>query len=322
MFIYDENDFNIDLFLEDIKKVDLSILEHRINDILTYQNWHDKSMTKGTNYFTNYIELKYYRLKDIEEVSYDSIFSHFKEMYEWFLDDEEYENLVNKLINVFLGYDSYHEVENYKDYIYKNSEINIPKCIIQKPTKKIVRKKELKKEVSPKKVSPKSEISLSKCEVLLSNKEPSPITNSKNIQINPEDQKIINLKNMLLEMIDKNSEIECIHIIQNIFKLKNKNQHELKPIVDKYIKKHDDIKFIKNHLINDIKIEITKYLKFFYKNNTSHAENISDENLIITYMENISKKCTKCNQLKLKYNFDTDKFKRDGYKSICITCNN
>ena len=308
MFIYNENEFDINSFLGDIKKVDICILENRINDILTYQNWHDKAMSRGTNYYTNYAELKYYKLRDIEEVCYESIFNHFKEIYEWFLDDENYEILVNKLINVFLGYDLYHEVEDYKDYIFKNSGINIPKSVIEKPLKKVIKKRELKKEeVSPIKKSPKKELS--------------PIIHTHPIELKLDNDNITNLKSKLLEMIDKNSEIECINIIHDIFKLKNQNQHKLKPIIDQYIKKDDDINYIKKHLINDIKLEITKYLKYFYKNNSSDNEIISDENLITKYIENISKKCTKCDQLKFKYNFDTDKFKRDGYKSICITCN-
>ena len=139
---------------------------------------------------------------------------------------------------------------------------------------------------------------------------------------NKNDSSIANLKNMLFEMIDKNSEIECINIIHDIFNLKNQGQNEYKSIIDKYINKCEDIIFIKKHLINDIKTEITKYLKYFYKNNLYKNENILDENIIIKYLENISKKCNKCNQLKLKYNFDIDKFKRDGYKSTCNICNN
>jgi len=107
MFVFDENNFKIDDFIQNnLKNIEFDILYSRINDIITFQNWTDRSLSFGTDYFNDFENLKYYKLDDTcEEITYDTIFNAFKEIYDWFLDDENYLKSVNKLINVILGND-------------------------------------------------------------------------------------------------------------------------------------------------------------------------------------------------------------------------
>jgi hypothetical protein len=329
MFKYDEDEFNMDVFLENMKKIEINILNERINDILTYQNWHDKALSRGTNYYTNYDELKYYKLEDYEEISYDSIFSHFKEIYEWFLDDEEYEKLVPKLLNVFLGNDTYEQVVNFKKIKYgkKNIHSTTKKVENQSIKKKVDAIQEQKvKEDSNQKTIPKTQTrpnlsskNITKNSIVIDD------TNINNLEID-------NLKSLLLKNIDENKNYESIEILKKIFEIKNNkkiNNNEdnikldIKNYVDKYIKNENDYNYIKTNLFLDIKNELIKYLKSSFKNNNIDNDNNykSNEDIIKTYIENLSKNCSKCNLLKFKYNFDTDKFKRDGYKNFCKSCN-
>lgn len=296
MYVYDENKFNIFDFLTTLKKIELSILNDRINDIISYQNWHDKALSKGTNYYTNYEELKYYKLQDHEDITYESIFNRFIEIYEWFLDDEDYENLVSKLLNVILGYDTYKEVVNYKEYLDKKILITVNN---QKLVKKEDKKLYINKPISKKEI--------------------------KKIEISPTNvnHTVEDLKNDLLKSIDQCDFDKSNDILKKIFYIKSDQNINVNN--EFTIKSQDDNNFLKNQLISDIKVEITKILKSSYKNNSKNIINNNPVNLckndfFTKYIENLSKKCIKCNQLKLKCNFEQDNFKRDGYNNFCKNC--
>jgi len=304
MYKYDETSFNLDIFLDDVKKkYSVEILHERLNDIITYQNWYDKSMSLGTNYFTNYEILKYYQLEDYEKINYETVFNEFRNMYDWFSDDENYNILVNKLLNVFLGYDQYEEVVNYKNW---KKNIDSKKIYIEENNEAAQSEKKICKKTSKK-----------------NNVECSKITEIKNIQILKE--------NLLFCIENKNSTIEdAIVILKKIYE--NKNNYDdieqiniIKNTIEKFKYDDKDLQYIKINILKDIQQEIPKYLKYQYtstmKTNTENSKMNDLSSFTHEYVMILNKKCIKCSQEKLKHNFNINKLKRDGYENICKNCN-
>lgn len=305
MYKYDETSFNLDIFLDDVKKkYSVDILHERLNDIITYQNWYDKSMSLGTNYFTNYEILKYYQLQDYEKITYETVFEEFRNMYDWFTDDENYNILVNKLLNVFLGYDQYEEVVNFKNW---KKNINSKKCNMVENSEPISTEKKITKKVAKKNI----------------------VESPKIVKVND----IQSLKDNLLSCIDNNNSTidEAINILRKIYDAKKVEDNTdqiniIKKTIEKYLYDDRDLQYIKINLLKDIQQEIIKYLKYQYmasiKNTTTENNKTYElESFTNDYVINLNKKCIKCSQNKLKHNFIINKLKKDGYENICKNCN-
>lgn len=282
-FVYDETNFDIVEFYKKIKKQnDIGTIVNRINDILTYQNWCDKSLSVGTNYFQLYEQLKYYKLEElVDEVNHQTIFNSFKEVYEWFLDDENYLEYVTKLLNVFIGYDHYEEVTKYKEWMDrpKSDKRKRQKKKSEKPEEEIKVQKENEEELLTKKLSfLKSDLS----------------------------------EKIELANIDKQ---QCYSIIDEIFFIKNtlKNLNNGDEVI-KYLKtlnKQDKVALYK-HLYLHVNTEIVNIVRQDFKNHKKNIKNnnnseFSESEILDIYVKDFGKKCIRCDETKFCHYYEKSK---------------
>lgn len=283
MYKFNEETFNKNDFSNLIKNMELNKLHVIINDIITYQNWYDKSLTHGTCYFEDFTKLKFYKIEDIEnDINHNTIINIFFEIYEWFLDDEDYQVLVEKLLNVILGYDKYIEIENYKKWIHEKDELkkNIKKNINKD---KDVKKYNFKnKELLDNIIKIKNDLYL--CD----------IDNN-------------NFENILSSLIDN----------YNLYKKLSKNNKK----VDNFKLDYDKLNiFLDNSNKIDKKIlynKLIKNLSCYYLNKIKNPSKKID---ILDPIIFLDKQCLKCKNKKSINDFNEHKESNDGYSNFCLKC--
>jgi len=282
-FVYDETNFDIVDFYKKLKKQnDIKTIVNRLNDILTYQNWCDKSLSVGTNYFQSYDQLKYYKLEElVDEVNHQTIFNSFKEVYDWFLDDENYLEYVTKLLNVFLGYDNYEEVTKYKEWM------NQPKSEKRKRQKKKPEKSEEDVKVQKENEEDILNKRLSSLKLELSEK-------------------------IELAWIDKKeyySIIDEICLIKNT--LTNLNNTDEVTRYLKTLNQQDKIALFK-HIYLHVNTEIVNILRQDFKNHKKNTtintnSDISENEILDIYVKDFAKKCIRCDETKFCHYYEKSK---------------
>lgn len=280
-FVYDETNFDIVDFYKKLKKqTDIKTIVNRLNDILTYQNWYDKSLSVGTNYFQSYDQLKYYKLEElVDEVNHQTIFNSFKEVYDWFLDDENYLEYVTKLLNVFLGYDNYEEVTKYKEWM------NQPKSEKRKRQKKKLEKSEEDTKVQNEEDILNKRLSTLKLEL------------SEKIELSGIDKK------------------EYYLIIDEICSIKNTltNLNNTDEVI-KYLKtlnQQDKVALFK-HIYLHVNTEIVNILRQDFKNHKKNTtiqtqSDMSESEILDIYVKDFSKKCIRCDETKFCHYYEKSK---------------
>lgn len=291
MYKYDEERFNQQEFYNLLKTINLSNLQSRLNDIITYQNWYDKSLSYGTSYFDN-PDRKYYKIEDTEtNVNHDVLIERFFEIYEWFLDDEDYETLVQKLINVVLGYDVYDPVENFKKMKKVVKDEQVEKII---SVEKVVKSKKIKikDENISEKLDPIFELTkkLAECKI---------VDNHFDDLL----RKINDLRNF--KDLTKKEEIAPVELMKND-KIEPLNLELFQNFLDRANKV--DKKILYNKLLKNIGIVAIEKTKWPSKKINVNAQTL------------IEKVCSKCNKSKLLIDYSQLKESADGYFNICMTC--
>jgi len=97
-------------------EIEKNTLIERLNEIINYQNWYEKSLRFGNDVFKKYSELRFFQVESSYGTNIEDFIEAFNDVYDYYKDINDV-NQLSKLYFVVTGCDHYSE---YLDYCEKN----------------------------------------------------------------------------------------------------------------------------------------------------------------------------------------------------------